>query len=85
MTIQSTTRYSAARQRRRYIYTRRSETKKSPAPGPKPGGGAGAEGREAAARQGGWSKPPYLGCPQQDRRTGRRRRSGPGGANRHHY
>ena len=50
MTIQSTTRYSAARQRRHCIYTRRSETKKSPAPGPKPGGGAGAEGREAAAR-----------------------------------
>ena len=59
----------------------------SPAPGPKPGGGAGAEGRAAAAARrpkAAEASPPCLGCPQQDRRTGRRRRSGPGGANRHH-
>ena len=55
MTIQSTTRYSAARQRRRYIYTRRSENKIAPPRGQNRG--AGPERRGAPPQRRGGQRP----------------------------
>lgn len=55
MTIQSTTRYSAARQRRRCIYTRRSENKIAPPRGQNRG--AGLERRGAPPQRRGGQRP----------------------------
>ena len=60
MTIQSTTRYSAARQRRRYIYTRRSENKIAPPRGQNRGAGLERRGAKRPPVRAAGASPPTL-------------------------
>ena len=60
MTIQSTTRYSAARERRRYIYTRRSENKIAPPRGQNRGAGLERRGAKRPPVRAAGASPPTL-------------------------
>ena len=60
MTIQSTTRYSAARQRRRCIYTRRSENKIAPPRGQNRGAGLERRGAKRPPDRAAGASPPTL-------------------------